>query len=95
VFKNTILEKIVRYTNEYGQLHAKRWRDITKKDLESFIAVLFVSAVQKRKDKPSNWFSDNRILESTIIKKIMSGRNFFMILRYLHCCPVTPPVGDL
>jgi DNA polymerase III epsilon subunit-like protein len=94
VFKNTILEKIVRYTNEYGQLHAKKWRDITKKDLESFIAVLFVSAVQKRKDKPSNWFSDNRILECTIIKKIMSGRNFFMILRYLHCCPVTPPVGD-
>jgi hypothetical protein len=22
------------------------------------------------------------------VKKIMSGRNFFNILRYLHCCPV-------
>jgi hypothetical protein len=28
VFKNTLLDKIVWYTNEYGQAHAKRWSDI-------------------------------------------------------------------
>ena len=88
VFKNTLLEKIVRYTNEYGRLHAKRWNDITRKDLESFLAVLFISGIQKRKDKPSNWFSDNRLLENQVMKKVMSGRKFFSILRYLHCCPV-------
>lgn len=88
VFTNSILDKIVRHTNEYGRLHAKRWGDITRKDLESFIAILFISGIQKRKDKPTNWFSDNRILENQIMKKVMSGRKFFTILRYLHCCPV-------
>jgi DNA polymerase III epsilon subunit-like protein len=88
VFKNTLLEKIVRYTNEYGRVHAKRWSDISRKDLESFLAVLFISGIQKRKDKPSNWFSENRILENPVMKKVMSGRRFFTILRYLHCCPV-------
>lgn len=88
VFTNSILEKIVRHTNEYGRLHAKRWSDISRKDLESFIAVLFISGIQKRKDKPANWFSENRILENQIMKKVMSGRKFFTILRYLHCCPI-------
>lgn len=88
IFTHTILEKIVKYTNEYGVVHAKRWKDMTRKDLESFFAVLFISGIQKRKDKPSNWFSENKLLESTVIKKVMSGRKFFDILRYLHCCPV-------
>mmetsp|Transcript_126734 Transcript_126734/g.364538 ORF Transcript_126734/g.364538 Transcript_126734/m.364538 type:complete len:609 (+) Transcript_126734:875-2701(+) len=88
IFTGHILDKIVTYTNEYGRVHAKRWVNITRKDLESFIAVLFISGLQKRKDKPSHWFSDNRLLENPIMKKVMSGRKFFTILRYLHCCPV-------
>lgn len=87
LFKNTILEKIVKYTNEYGRIHAKAWSDITRKDLEAFIAILFISGIQKRKDKPSHWFSDNKLLENPVVKKIMSGRKFFTILRFLHCCP--------
>jgi hypothetical protein len=95
VFKNTLLDKIVRYTNDYGEIHAKRWNGITRKDLESFIAILFISAVQKRKDKPSNWFSENRILENPVMKKVMTGRKFFTILRYLHCCSIeNQPTGD-
>ena len=81
-----LLDKIVRYTNNYGQAKAKRWQDISRRDLEAFFAVLFISGIQKRKDKPSNWFSENRILENQIMKKIMSGRKFFTILHYLHCC---------
>jgi hypothetical protein len=54
IFKNTLLDKIVCYTNDYGGAKAKHWKDIERKDLEAFIAVLFVSAIQKRKDKPSN-----------------------------------------
>ena len=77
----------MKYTNEYGLIHAKSWSDITRKDLEAFIAVLFVSGIQKRKDKPSHWFSDNKLLENPVMKKIMSGRKFFTILRFLHCCP--------
>jgi DNA polymerase III epsilon subunit-like protein len=64
VFTNYILDKIVGYTNEYGRLNAKRWNDISRKDLEAFIGILFISGIQKRKDKPANWFSDNRILEN-------------------------------
>jgi Transposase IS4 len=69
IFTHTILEKIVKYTNKYGFVHAKRWKDMTRKDLESFFAVLFISGIQKRKDKPSNWFLENKLLEPTVIKK--------------------------
>jgi hypothetical protein len=79
VLKNTLLDKIVWYTNEYEQAHAKRWSDIVRKDLESFIAVLFVSTVQKqKKDKPSNWFSENRILECPVIKKNHEWAEIFL-----------------
>jgi Transposase IS4 len=87
-FSNSLLDKIVKYTNEYGVVHAKRWKDISRKDLESFFSVLFISGIQKRKDKPSNWFSENRLLENPLMKKVLSGRKFFNMLRYLHCCPV-------
>jgi len=88
IFTKSILDRIVNHTNEYGRRHAKKWSDICRKDLEGFIAILFISGIQKRKDKPSNWFSDNKVLENPVMKKIMSGRKFFTILRYLHCCPV-------
>jgi hypothetical protein len=95
VFKNVLLDKIVWYTNKYGRVKAKRWQDVKMKDLESFICVLFILAIQKKKDKPSNWFSENELLESTMIKKIMSGRKFFTMLCYLHCCSMEPqPVGE-
>jgi DNA polymerase III epsilon subunit-like protein len=88
VFQTHLLEKIVKYTNEYGLVHSKRWIPINRKDLELFFSVLFISGIQKRKDKPSNWFSENKLLESSQIKKVMSGRKFFDLLRYLHCCPL-------
>ena len=69
-------------------MNCKSWSDVSKKDLEVFIAVLFVSGIQKRKDKPSNWFSNNPLLENPVIKKITSGKKFFTMLCYLHCCPV-------
>lgn len=87
IFRESILQKIVRYTNEYGGIHSKDWIDIDRKDLECFFSVLFISGIQKRKDRPTNWFSNNRLLESPIMKKVMTGRRFLTILRYLHCCP--------
>jgi hypothetical protein len=51
VFKNVLLDKIVRYTSEYGseygRVKAKWCQDVKRKDLESFICVLFVSAIKK------------------------------------------------
>ncbi|MFM7529124.1 MAG: exonuclease domain-containing protein [Nodosilinea sp.] len=87
MFTPHILNRIVKYTNEYGSIYAKDWVDITQKDLEAFIAVLFISGIQKRKDKPTHWFSNDRMLENPIMKQVISGRKFFLILRYLHCCP--------
>jgi hypothetical protein len=84
VFTSSILDKIVKYTNEYGQSKCATWDTITRTDLTDFISILFVSSIQKRKDKSSNWWSENPTLESPVIKKIMSGRKFHTILRYLH-----------
>jgi hypothetical protein len=77
MFTNSILEKNVKATNEYGEIYggsgADLWTPIDKKDLTDFFSVLFVTGTQKRKDKPSNWFSNNPSLESRVAKRIMSG----------------------
>jgi hypothetical protein len=86
IFTKNLLDKIVRYTNDYGEAKSKEWSDITRKGLEHFIAILFVTSIQKRKDKPSNWFSENKLIGCPLVKKIMSGRKFLTILRYLHVC---------
>ena len=77
IFTNSILEKIVKYTNEYGSVKsAETWENITKSDLTDFISCLFISSIQKRKDKTSNWWKSDPVLENNIMKKIMSGRKF-------------------
>jgi hypothetical protein len=86
IFTAGILEGIVKHTNSYGERYAKDWTPIGKKDLTDFIAVLFVMSIQKRKDKPSNWFSESPTLESKVAKRITTGRQFGRMLRYLHCC---------
>ena len=42
IFTHSILDKIVAYTNEYGEIKAKDWTDITRQDLTKFISVLFI-----------------------------------------------------
>ena len=60
-----------------------------------FISILFLAAVQKRKDKPGNWFSNDPIFELPLAKKITSGRKFLTMLRYLHCCSLqNQPTGE-
>ena len=86
IFTTHILDKIVQHTNDYGEFNAKNWTPISRQDLEDFIAVLFLMSIQKRKDKPSNWFSTNALLACPAAKKITSGRKFNTMLRYLHCC---------
>ncbi len=88
IFTNSILDKMVRYTNEYGSLKHENWSNITRTDLTDFFAVLFITSIQKRKDKSTNWFSDNPLLENIIMKRIMTGRRFHLMLRFLHVCSV-------
>jgi hypothetical protein len=54
---NSILETIVDYSNEYGKLQngTDFYSNITRGDLFGFICILFVSSVQKGKDKILNW----------------------------------------
>lgn len=94
IFTNYLLNMIVNYTNDYGGLHCKDWVPIDQNDLLDFFSVLFLMSIQKRKDKPSNWFSSDPILECPQAKKIMSGKKFSRMLRYIHCCSVEPPAGD-
>ena len=80
IFTDGILNKIVRYSNDYGAEHCPKWREITRQDLTDFIAVLFIVSVQKRKDTSSNWFSNDPLLENIPVKKVMTGNKFHRIL---------------
>jgi Transposase IS4 len=60
----------------------KNWSDISV--LTDFFAFLFIASIQKRKDRNSNWWSDNPLLENVAIKQIMSGKKFHKIMRFLH-----------
>ena len=86
IFTPTLLSKIIGYTNQYGQEKCSKWIDINVGDLKDFISILFLSAIQKRKDKPSNWWCEDPLMEMPIAKNIMSGKKFHMMLRYLHVC---------
>ena len=48
IFTNSILDKIVTYTNDYGERMAKNWSSISRKDLIDFISVLFVASVASK-----------------------------------------------
>ena len=80
------MNKIVKYTNDYGGTYCKDWNDLCKTDITDFFSILFITSIQKRKDKSSNWFSDDPMLENPIVKKIMSGKKFHKLLQYLHVC---------
>jgi DNA polymerase III epsilon subunit-like protein len=86
IFTEPLLNKIVRCTNDYGQEKSSRLTDISTGDLKEFIGILFLSSVQKWKDKPNNWWSDDPLMDFLVVKEIMSGRKFHTILRYLHVC---------
>jgi hypothetical protein len=75
---NAILESIVDYSNEYGKLQVGTdfYNKITKGDLLDFISVLFISSIQKRKDKISNWWSDDPLKENPIVKKKLVVKAF-------------------
>jgi hypothetical protein len=49
---NSLLDKIVKYANEYGVVHEKRWKDNSRKDIESLFSVLFISGIQKKRTNP-------------------------------------------
>ncbi len=91
IFTNGLLEKIVSYTNEYGSSKMSTWTDINRDKLIDFFCILFISGIQKRKDRVSNWWSENPFLENPVAKRIMTGREFSTMLRFLHCCPLHPP----
>lgn len=61
----------------------------------SFFTVLWIAAVQMRKDLPRKWFSDNPLYVIVQIKRIMSGRRFGQILHGLHVGPVATSSTEL
>jgi hypothetical protein len=75
IVTTTILEKIVEYSNDCGKLSigTGSFTEICRSDIIDFICVLFVSSIQKRKDKFANWWSDNPLKENPVVKRIMTG----------------------
>lgn len=88
IFTYAILEKIVKYTNEYGEMKDKNWETINHSNLIDFIAVLFVSEIQKRKDRVSNWWSNNPLQENVVMKCITRAYKFMKMMRLLHVASV-------
>ena len=43
VFTNAILDKVVTYTNDYGDARCKEWVPVTRQDMTDFFSVLFIS----------------------------------------------------
>ena len=94
IFTNAILNKVTTYTNDYGEKNHKNWTTIDRSDIIDFISILFLMSIQRQKDKPSNWFSENVMLQCAPAKKVMTGYKFHTLLRYLHCCPLQQPAGE-
>jgi Transposase IS4 len=90
IMTTTIFEKTVEYSNDYGILSigTGSFNKISRLDIIDFICVLFVSSIQKRKDKVANWWSDNPLKENPVVKWIMTGRQFSHVLRFLHVADV-------
>lgn len=86
IFTDALLNKIVIYTNDYGGENCSHWQSITKYDLTDFFSILFITSIQKRKDRSHHWFSEDKLLENHIVKRVMSGNKFHRLLRYLHVC---------
>ena len=86
IFTESLLNKIVTYTNEYGVFKANEWINIDKGNLMDFILVLFIARIQKRNDAPYKWFSNDAVESNHIIQSVMSRHKFHKTLRYLHVC---------
>ena len=43
IFTNSILDKIVSYTNLYGEERCKDWVVVTRQDITDFVSILFIS----------------------------------------------------
>eukprot|EP01006_Ploeotia_vitrea_P057568 TRINITY_DN68190_c3_g3_i2.p1 TRINITY_DN68190_c3_g3~~TRINITY_DN68190_c3_g3_i2.p1 ORF type:complete len:622 (-),score=233.75 TRINITY_DN68190_c3_g3_i2:462-2219(-) len=89
IFHGKLADLIVKYTNQYGRAHDDdrgRWRDIDKKELYTWLGVLSLAALRRRRDAPAFWFSNNPLYALPVAKRAMSGRRFLQILRALHVC---------
>src|SRR5210317_885961 len=86
LFTNDILQNIVKHTNDYGNRHCSKWKQIDRDELLKVFCVLWIASCEQRKSGPSLWFSEQ--WGSPKIKSFMSGRRFSQIVRGLHLSPV-------
>ena len=86
IFNYSICNIVVTNTNAYGFVFVKDWQKLSDANFLDFISVLFLASVQKRRDGPVQWFSANPLLGSVLIKRLMCGKRFSMILKGLHIC---------
>lgn len=82
-FNNEIIDLIVRETNRYAQSKNQHNFIFSKRDLLSFICIVFLSGYNKR---PQEWmyWSKEKDIECPIISSILSSKNFKKIKSNIH-----------
>ena len=93
IFHSPIKKIIIINTNEYGMKTQHNWVNIDEPELLDFFSILFIAAVQKRKDGPHQWFSDNVVLGDACIRRLMKKKRFLQILKGLSISSLNNPRG--
>ena len=84
-FNQNIIDLIVKETKRYASLQNYHDFSFNETDLLLFIAILFMTGYNKRKQEYMYW-SNDKDLESPLIKSLMSSKRFKSIKRFLHFC---------
>jgi len=90
------IDVIVKETNRYAEQtmtrtpqrrmsRTRQWEPVTKDDIWLFIGILVLQSVIRKPQQHWYW-SHNRLLETPIIRRIMSEYRFSLIMKFLHFC---------
>ena len=73
---HSILNYIIRHTNKYGEYRCNEWSITYCSNIINLICVLFLSYIQNRKYKPSNWLSNYLLLDNPMTKTLLQETSF-------------------
>jgi hypothetical protein len=65
------MNKILKYTNEYGAAKCRSWENIIVPCVTDFISILFIASIQLRKGKTSYWWRSGPYSEFHLVRSFM------------------------
>ncbi|XP_040070609.1 piggyBac transposable element-derived protein 4-like [Ixodes scapularis] len=98
-FDEELVDLIVAETNRYATQflrshhvsHLKTWRQIDKKELMTFFALIILQGVIEKPDVKSYW-STREVLRTPAFGDVMSRDRFMLIMKFLHFTDNEAPV---